>query len=116
MFFEKRYEVCAALAKQLGWAAPSCSLKEQLTSRVGKRKIFNKETTKENYLAKDTRRKAKTIVVTLEDNHSLRHLKIIVVKRQMIKIASLRMKCAPSRPTAALHIVQCLLLQIVTHP
>ena len=32
--------MCAALAKQLGWAAPSCSLKEQLTSRVGKRKIF----------------------------------------------------------------------------
>ena len=34
----------------------------------------------------------------------------------MIKIASLRMKCAPSCFTAALHIVQSLLLQMITHP
>ena len=55
-------------------------------------------------------------MVTLQDNHSLRHLKIIVVKRQMIKIASLRMKCAPSRLTTALYIVQSLLPQIIKHP
>ena len=85
-------------------------------AELEKGKFLTRKTTKENHLAKDTRREAKTIVVTLEDNHSLRHLKIIVVKRQMIKIASLRMKCAPSRLTAALHIVQSLLLQMITHP
>ena len=85
-------------------------------AELEKGKFLTRKTTKENHLAKDTRRKAKTTVVTLEDNHSLKHLKIILVKRQMIKIASLRMKCAPSCFTAALHIVQSLLPQIVTHP
>ena len=105
-------------AGEAAWLGGSKLLSEGTADQQSwKKQNFQQEkATKENHLAKNTERTAKRIVVTLEDNHSRRHLKIIVVNRQMIKIASLCMKCAPSRLTAALHIVQSLLLQMITHP